>query len=293
MAPVSYLITILQREQVAQVRGCPIYVVTQVALIPLSSQSEAQKAINLAKESLKKSAHHGVPSLDSDSSDNVEIDEAGQHVRDEQILLGSSVSLTKGDIYSARPLSSARETSSVAEDVIEKKGQYGRFAERWFSNKGWTAEKRRAQGMSVEGVQKTTTSSGQVTRLNNPQSKTPLTAITLDNAESSDGASGLEVPDQASERLMPDSSPHNVTNKVLPKLLRTTRMLLESRSFFFSYEFDITRRLGTNDDKSALIPLHKSADPLVSICHLDLSQRISVLLYVLVFLESTSRSTVY
>ena len=193
-------------------------------------------------------------SPDSESSDNVEIDEAGQCLYDEHILLGSSGLSTKEDTSEAIPSTSAKGTSSVAGDVIEKKGQYGRFAERWFSKKGWQM----AQGMSVEGVEKIVTSSGQVTGLNNPQSKSSSTATMLDGVESSDRTSDLEVPNQASEG-------GNITNTLLPKLLRTTRMLLGSRSFFFSYELDITRRLGTNDGKGSLIPLYKSADPLVSI----------------------------
>lgn len=255
VAPRSYLITILQREQVAQVRGCPIYVITDVALIPLSSQTEAQNAISLAKGSLKKSGQPEVPSSDSDASDDDEIqDEASQPLRDDQISLGSSYSSTKVDISAARPSSSARNASSVAEDVIEKKGQYGRFAERWFSKKGWTTERRRAQGMSLEGVEKV------MTDLNNPQSRLSLT----NGAESSGRTLNLEILDQAPECSMSGSSPAVVTNPLLPKLLRITRMLLRSRSFFFSYELDITRRLGTNDDKGSLMPLHKSADPLVS-----------------------------
>ena len=285
VAPASFLIIILQREQVAQVRGCPIYVVTDVALIPLSSPSEAQKAINQAKESLKKSGQNRVFSPDSESSDNIEIDEAGQHVCDEQMLLGSSGLSTKEDTSAARPSISARGTSSVAEDVIEKKGQYGRFAERWFSKKGWRTPK----GMSSEGVEKMVTSSGQVTGLNNPQSEPPLTATTLDGVESSDRTTNLEVPNQASEG-------GNVTNTLLPKLLRTTRMLLESRSFFFSYELDITRRLGTTNGKGSLMPLYKSADPLVSIHpSVSISNVLSLtcLVLFLVFLEPTFGSTVY
>ena len=251
--PVSYLITISQCEQVAQVRGCPIYVVIDVALIPLSSLSEAQKAINEVKESLQKSGQHRVSSTDSENSENVEIDEAGQHVQDEQMLLGNSGLSTKEDTSAARLSIPARGTSSVAEDVIEKKGQYGRFAERWFSKKGW-----RGAGMAIEGVEKMATSSVQVTGLNNLYSKPPLTATTLDGVESSDRTPDLEVPNQASER-------GNVTVALLPKLLRTTRMLLGSRSFFFSYELDITRRLGKIDGKGSLTPLYKSADPLVSI----------------------------
>ena len=56
----------------------------------------------------------------------------------------------------------------------------------------------------------------------------------------------------------------NTTNALLPKLLRTTRMLLSSRSFFYSYDLDITRRLGGEIMRNPEMPLSKSVDPLVS-----------------------------
>lgn len=249
----------------AQVRGCPIYVITDVALIPLSSQSDAITAIDQAKENLKKSGQHGAPSPDSDTSDDDETHvEASQHEHDEQASPVSSDSSTKEDTSTPHPVGSAPSTSSVAEDVIGKKGQYGRFAERWFSKKGWTTEKRRAQGMSVGGVEKPGTSSSQGTALNESQSKIPSPATTLDGAKSSDRTSDLEIPAQARESGMLGNPPANVTNTLLPKLLRTTRTLLGSRSFFFSYELDITQRLGANDSKGSEIPFHKSVDPLVS-----------------------------
>lgn len=239
-------------------RGCPIYVITDVALIPLSSQSEAKKAIDQAKESLKKSGQQGAPFPDSDTSDDDEAHvEAGRHEYDDR---ASPAALTKEGFSAVRPLGPPRSTSSVAEDVIGKKGQYGRFAERWFSKKGWTTEKRRAQGMSVDGPEKPGRSSGQETGLNDSQSKTPLAAITLDGAKSSD----LDMPNHAGESDMSGNPPANVTNTLLPKLLRTTRMLLGSRSYFFSYEIDITHRLGMKDERGSEIPLFKTVDPLVS-----------------------------
>ena len=249
----------------AQVRGCPIYVITDVALIPLSSQSDAIKAIDQAKENLKKSGQHGAPSPDSDTSDDDETHaEASQHEHNDQASPVSSDSSTKEDPSTPHPVGSARSTSSVAEDVIGKKGQYGRFAERWFSKKGWTTENRRAQGMSIDAVEKPGTSSRQATALNEPQTKTPSPATTLDGAKRSDRTSGLEILAQAGESDVSGNPPANVTNTLLPKLLRTTRMLLGSRSFFFSYEIDITQRMGANESQGSEIPFHKSVDPLVS-----------------------------
>lgn len=271
VAPVSYLITILSREQVALIRGYPVYVITDVALIPLSSQSEAKKAIIQAQASLKKSGQHGAPSPDGDTSDDDEVPvEAGQRENEDQASPVSSGSSTKEDSSAARPLDSGN-TSRVAEDVIGKKGQYGRFAERWFSKKGWTTEKRRTQGMSVD--EKPEISSGQATALNDPPSKPTMPATTLDGAKSSEQRSNTKIPNNAGQSDTSDTSAANVTNTLLPKLLRTTRMLLGSRSFFFSYELDITRRLGTNDQAGSEIPLHKSVDPLVSNTPLCLHQK--------------------
>ena len=254
----------MRREQVAQVRGCPIYVITDVTLIPLSSQSEAKKAIDLAKDGLSKSGQHEAPSPDSDISDEDGTHvEAGQYEHDDQVSPVNSGSPLKEDPSAAQPLGPARSTS-VAEDVIGKKGQYGRFAERWFSKKGWTTEKQRAQGMSVDGAEKPRTSSGQEVGLNEPHSKTPVAGPKLDGAESSERTSDLDKSKQAEEVGMLDNPDINVTSALLPKLLRTTRMLLGSRSFFFSYELDITRRLITKDSEGSEIPLHKSVDPLVS-----------------------------
>ena len=263
VAPVSYLVAILSREQVALVRGYPIYVITDVALIPLSSQTDAEKAIIQAQASLKKSGQHGASSPDGDTSDDDEAHvEAGQHEHEDQALPVSSGSSTKEGSSAAHPLGSA-STSSVAEDVIGKKGQYGRFAERWFSRKGWTAEKRRMQGMSVDGIEEPGMSSGQATALNDPPSKSTSPGTTLDGAKNIDQPSDPENPIIADKSDTSDISPVNVTNTLLPKLLRTTRMLLGSRSFYFSYELDITRRLGTNDQKGPEIQLYKSVNPLV------------------------------
>ena len=261
--PVSYLITVLNREQVAQVRGHPIYVITDVTLIPLSSQSEARQAISQAKESLKKFSQHQTLCPESETSDDDENhDEAFQTDHDDQASPVSSDSSALVDPSASRRFGLARNTSSVAEDVIGRKGLYGRFAERWFWKMGWTTEKQKAQGMSVDGVERPRTSSGQATNLDDPQSKPSSAATTLDDTSSSNRKSGPETLSQVGEDDRLGTQAAKVTNTLLPKLLRTTRMLLGSRNFFFSYEIDITRRLGTNDKKG--LPLHKSVDPLVS-----------------------------
>ena len=49
----KYLISITERDQVAQIRGKSVYSIKDVTLIPLSSQSDAEEAIVAAGRALK------------------------------------------------------------------------------------------------------------------------------------------------------------------------------------------------------------------------------------------------
>lgn len=151
----------------------------------------------------------------------------------------------------------------MAQDVIGRRGQYGRFAERWFSKKGWSTERRRNLGMSTD----------------NEGSAGSSIMQTVDSREQSHVDSALETSSRNKIALVESgvepegwTSPMNKANKLgtrdvayalLPKLLQTSKLLLSSRSFFFSYTCDITRRLGGSDGVKSDIPLHKTVDPLV------------------------------
>lgn len=50
---------------------------------------------------------------------------------------------------------------------------------------------------------------------------------------------------------------------IMPKLLKYTKMMLGSRSFYFSYEYDITRRFSIVETQPSQIPLFSQVDPLV------------------------------
>lgn len=122
----------------------------------------------------------------------------------------------------------ASSRSSVAEDVIRRKGSYGRFAKRWFSAKGWTMDQRRTLGLSDPA--------------HNPKAPVPATEA-------------RKLPVDADDSQRPATT-------LLPKLLRAMYMLFgKSRSFYFSYDVDITRRLSNKTSNSqADIPLHSQAD---------------------------------
>lgn len=241
VASLSYLISITNKSQVAQIRGKPIYVVTGVAIIPLASFADAQTAIEQTKQSqLKASNAPSGTAGDVESSD--EEDEHAGYFSAGENEDDVTVQAPKGEKESPVP----KDDSSVAQDVIGRKGQYGRFAESWFSKKGWTVEKKRLQGMSGDAG-----SSGDRTR--SPADNT--SPIKADDSPTEQSNAETVVKEQST-----------VAIALLPKLLRTTRMLLGSKSFFFSYDLDITRRLGTQTSKSIELPLSKLVDPLVRYC---------------------------
>lgn len=215
VSKLSYLVTITRRQQVAQVCGHPIYVITEVAVTPCTSKGGAEEAIRRTSDHLSRQSRDSGNESDS-SEEDVEFPSRASDEVDDAVI-------EDGD---ARP-GSAR--SRVAEDVIRRRGSYGRFAQRWFSRSGWTLDQKRNMGLS-----------------NAP--KVPET-----------GSTATETSDQTQEGLeqVAPSEP-----ELLPKLLRTAQVLFgSSRSFYFSYDFDLTRSL---DERSVPpnteTPLHNQVD---------------------------------
>ncbi|KAL7909689.1 SacI homology domain-containing protein [Trichoderma velutinum] len=198
----TYLVTITRREQVAQVFGFPIYVVTQVAVTPCSSQSDAEESVRRTARLLRTESSNSVNNDEDSSSDEdseMPISTPDEEVDDEVV--------DKGDVP-------PDPKSSVAEDVIRRRGSYGRFAQRWFSRSGWTVDQRRTMGMS-----------------NSPTSTPPL----VPSASQTPVVSLASLQEADENVLAPGST-------LLPKLLRTVQILFgSSRSFYFSYDLDITR----------------------------------------------------
>lgn len=232
--------------------------ITEVAFIPLSSQSDADNAFAQTKASMNKhgddnKAGFSDTSDDEDLHDTVLEDEDPTRPTTPERPLAS----TPGT-----PRSVGKRSTSVAEDVIEKKGQYGRFADRWFSKKGWSIEKRRRQGMSTA---------------DDSESLHELPLQTGDPNNFTDAGSGTRggvgaAPSPVKHKV--DDAGHEATGEVvasmLPKLIKTTKMMLGARSFYFSYDYDITRRLGDQDDRLSDMSLHKRVDPLVNYIKTDM-----------------------
>ena len=225
----SYLVSITRRQQVAQIRGLPIYVVTEVALTPCSSQQDASEAV--ARTALALSTRSSDESGDESSEeDEILPGGGGDDVGDVGIEPGADVEWST----SATPNTTAR--SSVAEDVISRRGSYGRFAQRWFSKSGWTLDQKRNMGLSTEQVEP-----GSAGDKKGQAKGVPKTFPLPSTAANDEAALSL-----------------------LPKLLRTTQIFFgSSRTFYFSYDYDITRSLSNPKvPATSLVPLHAHVDPI-------------------------------
>ena len=192
---------------------------TEVAVTPCSTKSEAEEAVRKTSQQLSKQAR--------DLSDESESS-------DEEVELPPTFSDEVEDAvaHEEHPRPASGRRSSIVEDVIRQRGSYGRFTQRWFSRSGWTLDQKRNMGLSnSESVPET-----QV----DPTEKSSARKVPLEE-ESIGSVNGPEL---------------------LPKLLRTVQVLFgSSRSFYFSYDFDLTRSL----EKRAAVPttdasLHTQVD---------------------------------
>lgn len=232
IASFNFLIAITRREQVAQVFGKPVYVITDVALLPLSNQDEVSKAIDAAAQSRR---------ADDDISDSDLSDGEGDESKIPEADIDNS------PVDEPRPLPPQSHRTSVAEDVIARKGQYGRFASQWFTKQGWTPAR---TGIPSQLNQ----SNKDATELVSYPAVKDVVTSNLDDQSATKSAfeKGLKPSSEGDADILP----------ILPKILRATRLILSSRSFFFSYEFDLTRRLALTNGTPQL-PSMGNRDSLV------------------------------
>ncbi|KAG6002060.1 hypothetical protein E4U21_003492 [Claviceps maximensis] len=194
----SYLITITRRQQVAQILGFPVYVVTGVAITPCSTKQEAEESISRTAVSLRKETSDNL-NVDVETSD--EDDGPPADIVDEVEEAGTDGNGVK----------STSSRSSVAEDVMRRRGSYGMFAQRWFSKSGWTMDQRRSLGLSIS-----------------------VAGSPTDPVEDVPPASKIPQEEEIKAQVRP--------TELLPKLLRAMQIFFgSSRSFYFSYDIDLSR----------------------------------------------------
>ena len=290
VASYSYLISITQRQQVAQIQGNPVYAITNIALIPTSSRADALRAITQAKE------HPSQPepgpedanlasSDGEDAADDEEDGEDGNSLTDADTDGGETDISTVPDSDSQPPAHApgeqekegesarprGRSINSIAEDVFGKRVRFGRFAASWLS--------RKTLGLPGFGtVDRDTTE--MLLRTNNeaakedPESHAAISGVSKEEEEGGEAnAKEPVVPGEEEKEQDPPSpeagveakprSSDQTVEELLPKLLRYTTLLFASRNFFFSYDYDLTRQIGGQEPRNGYRPLHRVVDPLV------------------------------
>lgn len=137
-------------------------------------------------------------------------------------------------------------STSIAEDVIGRKGRFGRFAANWLSRKT----------LGLPGF-------GTMERDDVPD--IPLSYMKdmgPPAAPSTDGPSD-EGSVQEKDESCALPPPGGSAVESIPKLLRYTKLLFSSQNFFFAYDFDLSRSVSASDSRRNHLPLYKMADPLV------------------------------
>ncbi|KAJ5259446.1 hypothetical protein N7478_012427 [Penicillium angulare] len=261
----SFLVSITQRTQVAQIQGRPIYAITNVALIPLSCQSDANRAITQAQKDVSRNNPDPDATLDSDS------DSEDEH---EDKIPGASTSTenaeTETEIPSA-PTSPSRaaavhtrgaSVSSIAEDVIGKRVPFGRFAANWLSRKnlGLARPGPIAQDV-VESMSPFDDSLGLTSASVSSDVGVDLSGLSTEGGAEGTAASGDEKEKEKKKEGVKDGSRSDQAAELLPKLINYTKLLFSSHNFFFAYDYDLTRAFDAQGVRTEHLPLHKAVDP--------------------------------
>ena len=202
--------------------------------MPLTSRQEAAQAITDATEARRSRE----PSSDSELSDS----DADETVPSADLdRTGSSPT----DELPAQP----RSDTSIAQDVFVKRGQFGRFASQWFSKQGWGIGEGTGRPQTVSGP------ASEEAKLVDDTATPPFPAGGQQGTapETADDSGSASKGGQESSPVIP----------MIPKIFRATRLILASRSFFFSYELDVTRSMASLSGVCQP-PTKRTLDPLVN-----------------------------
>ena len=290
--------SITKRQQVATIRGSPVYVVTEVALTPCASYNDAHKSVESTADQLKVQPPSYITDDESDSDSDADIHRNGDadivgalwpdDIGDETVMKGESGTTDKS--APSTQVKGHGSTNSIAEDVISRRGSYGRFAQRWFGRSGWLQEQKRLMGLTnnkpaevdEDAISESPALTDQLDGASSDAATTasePLpprgigeAAPTLDQASLAASVLAAETANTETASSTPPLQPTEQGNSpedsavisLLPKLLRTAQMFFgASRAFYFSYDYDITRSVA-KQSKSRWndLPLHKTVDSL-------------------------------
>lgn len=258
VASSAFLVSISRRELVAQIRGKPVYCISECALIPLSSQVEAEKAILRARES--QTRHDAAKDQDADTAGNSEDEGDDASLTDDNSV--ASEPATELAPASTKDKQQQRDTS-VAQDVITRKGFYGRFTSKWFSKGGWTADSRRTEGMTSEEDLTKTSPVNEQAEPAPVGGEDALAKVASKEAEGPNELDGAALSNEPPAEVADVDLPPVEEVPLIPKLLTVAKFFFGSKSFYFSYDYDLSREISKQPAPALSVPLFKSFDSLV------------------------------
>ncbi|KAK6437835.1 hypothetical protein LTR95_005977, partial [Oleoguttula sp. CCFEE 5521] len=231
----KFLICITRREEVAQIRGRPIYTITDVTLVPLASNEEAVKTVQAAAQALKQG--NAAVHEDSDHEESEEGDAAS--------INEESPAETGAALEAPEQASEAsKEPTSFLKNVVQNKGKYGKFAGKWFSRAPPAAKP--AQEPAVQEVAEKETPKGDA-------------LATTESTEADDAATEETSKSGTGSDKNATTQTSNVET-LTPRILRSAKLFFGSRSFYFSYDYDLSSSLAQESPSSTSLPLHKRFD---------------------------------
>lgn len=212
IASSSYLIAITKRKHVAKIFDKPVYLIEDVAVLPLSSQTDAEQAIKSAIGSVN---------LDSNESNGSDSEPDDETPRQDS---SAALSTTPGDEVRPHQEKNASSTS-IAEIVATRNVSFGKFASQWFSRQRPTSVEPTADTEHEAATPK-------------PAEKGDTIVEDVDNA-----VRAKEAASTSANTSQTSNANYVATRNLLPRILRTIKMVFTSQSYFFSYDFDLTRRI--------------------------------------------------
>jgi hypothetical protein len=244
---------------VASIAEKPVYCISEVAMLPLASQVDAEKAIIKARDSQLRYANSSEETM-TDVSDDEDIISLAD---EEHVVADPDPEPAPVD---QTPKEGMTTPSTVSQQTAARSVLFGRFAERWMSIRG------AAPRVRTTAVQDPTTESANTSQngldAHNPDLLQPdYTQTPISNARTvTDDTTVDFVPLESETKQVPApiSKLEKVPMSLIPKLLRTSRFLFGSKNFFFSYDHDISRRVSDDANQQDTLELYESFDRSVS-----------------------------
>lgn len=197
----------------------------------MQSEADAEKEISAVNAS-----NSNQQGFDSQSDTDASEDESDTDLTSHRSVVSEEDVSTPNERDQQLGTQNSWEISKEKDSSSLSTHQYGHFAASWLSKRGWA--------FSPNGIHGGALQSREI----------PATSHPVED---------LATPSSRNQYDSDDIKKNSGSVILLPKLLRTTRMLLSAKNFFYSYDYNITARFGHSDKKFLKEPLGEALETTV------------------------------